>query len=776
MEKSSSLKDNSKAPKAEQPRVRFSDTVDKYQYKHPSESSLASTSATTSATTTSQATLSPKTITISSSTPDITQEDIKLLRSYLQRARKKMAENLTDLEYHGTDVPPERREIIMPPLSRTGGVPLAMIPKRAPEKYGFKLDLAMNEKWMARLLQANIRFPDSRIHFPIQNVDQRDRELHYTAQMTRVTIMFQEYTGNYQPVLDMASHWVTAFAQYQNREFPHLGQMGALNGGNFVQAKPFIQGKAKGKGKSTDFAPDTATGFWSNERVEYNRADFLATLYEECPSRKGKLQMAVAICLMTAFSPEEVAVIEDIEDLMTLSVDAMMGRSQLPGLSDSGYVRLQMMCDDLFRYLYLGFRRLHIQGPMYAYWDQMTDKDDWRRLNAYLLWRDKRNDMLAPTTGIDFKTMTVEEYRALEAIALEAKNKSEKENTNVATPDDKDILKKEYKKLEVILKILVEDYKKSGSFPPPSVAGGLPSPTPQPITPLSWKQASSKLLAAPGYEGQKNAGIETGDKGPMLIAPNNPNTPVTCTIFPRGSNDVTKSVHKDYFLEDQLFWAFLEWYDPGIHDYMLGRMLDTSNAFITSYDIGKGFKEMKVWLDQVSDDMPEPEEESALEPIDPNDASDSFTEDSTPKDPPASDFQFNNYLPHGVTEADIKYTPGGVTKYELKRSTYGVRARHMEAHLEQGSLPVPRPGKQWYPHEVTFTSHFGLAPPSPRLLKLHRAISMAASSSGAWAAGDAIIMAGADGYCKYCGTQQPHYCLPQFADLSMSEKKGRGKK
>ncbi|KAK6544676.1 hypothetical protein TWF694_001362 [Orbilia ellipsospora] len=681
--------------------------------------------------------------------------------------------NVTDLEYHGEEIIPERQEIIMPPLTKTGGVPPEMVPNRAPERYSFKLELHMNEKWMARLLQANIRFPGSSVHFPVQNVDQRDRELHFTAQMTRVTLMFQEYTENYQPVLDTAQHWITAFAQYQNREFPHLGQMGALNGGKFVQARPFIQGKAKSK--STDFVPGTAKGYWSNERIEYDRADFLATLFGECPSRKGKLQMAVVICLMTAFSPGKVTVIEDIEDLMNLSIETMMGRSQLPGLTDGGYARLQMMCDDLFRYLYLGFRRLHIQGPLHAYYIQMSNKDDWHRLDAYLAWRDQRSDMLAPTTGLEFKIITMQQFHALEAVALEAKNKLEKENTNAATSDDQQILKKEYQRLEVILKMLVENCMNSSSLPTPRLAAGLPSPKPQLSTPLSWKDSSSRLLDALPTGIQRYAGIATGDKGPMLIAPKNPNTPVVCTIFPRGSNDVTQTLHEDFFLEDQSFWALLEMYDPGIHDYMIGRMLDTSNAFITSYDIGKAFKEMKIWLDPISDDMPEPEEESPLETINSTGTPRSSTKTDTVETCTTGATGLNNVLPYGVTPANIQYSSGGVTTYELKRSTYAVRARHMEAHSEEGSLPVPRPGKQWYPHEITFTSHFGLAPPSPRLLELHRAISMAASNSGAWAAGDATILAGTDEYCKWCGIHQPHYCLPQFTDFSKSEK-GRSMK
>ncbi|RVD84069.1 uncharacterized protein DFL_005838 [Arthrobotrys flagrans] len=53
-----------------------------------------------------------------------------------------------------------------------------------------------------------------------------------------------------------------------------------------------------------DFISSYVRGVWTGEQAEYNRAAFLSKMFEEYPSTKGKVNMAVMICLMTIYGWE----------------------------------------------------------------------------------------------------------------------------------------------------------------------------------------------------------------------------------------------------------------------------------------------------------------------------------------------------------------------------------------------------------------------------------------------------------------------------------------
>ncbi|KAK6332315.1 hypothetical protein TWF696_003034 [Orbilia brochopaga] len=220
----------------------------------------------------------------------------------------------------------------------------------------------------------------------------------------------------------------------------------------------------------------------------------------------------------------------------------------------------------------------------------------------------------------------------------------------------------------------------------------------------------------------------------MSDGPANPNQLVCCVVFPRGQQDITTELDKDRPWVDQLFWFLAEWYSPGIHAHVSPIILSANNALSTTYAVATGIREMKVWLDEPSPSpLTVPDLSQIFEPV------------SHLASPAIS---------HKSSVTSIATIP------PPEAATYTVRAQHMEAHIVEGLHAVPEPGGEPYPHSIAFVARDGIPLPDPLLLRLHRAVSMAATCSGAWAAGDEVMAAEKPVWCRWCRVDFAHYCLP----------------
>ncbi|KAF3936058.1 hypothetical protein ABW20_dc0103052 [Dactylellina cionopaga] len=581
----------------------------------------------------------------------------------------------------------------------------------------YELTLPICPAWLQELVNSNIRFPFGRIHHPPE-VPADDKPANLFGKTIKVTLLADEaFAYDAESLIKLASQWLNEFERIQdNTHYTDVKWMNAFVPGDFTESKPIIYGP-KDKG---GFIPNQVKGYWTDEKVRYNRAKFLKIFFEECPSYHGKIIMAVTICLMTLSSPDSVTVIQTIDQLIKMSRESMNpNKPSVYFISDGAYARLHSISDDIFRHVYLRLRRLHEEGPLYKYSTSMKGANEWLNMSPEVFKRDNFVNALARKTPIQFKKMSLNDYRRRQRELHARSSASNKENFGVDGPGDK---KKGSQKTR-------NDRKKQ------SKAGGEPS---------AYSSQSSLNQPSPSSSSIRVPPIMMPDE------PSDPNHVVCCMIFPRGHQDITENLNEERYWEGQLFWYLMEWYYPGIHKYVAPLTFSPINAITTSYEMATGIREMKVWLDEVK--VEEGEEDTRGE-----DLSQIFQRVG----------QDDDEMPTRLTIFETASPlPSSSTGSSTGSSTYTVRAQHLESHLAEECYPVPTEGWDPYPHVITFVSRRCVPLPSPRLLGLHRAVSMAATHSGAWGAGDEVIKAERPEYCKWCRVEGAHYCLPGSMKLS----------
>ncbi|KAK6356153.1 hypothetical protein TWF718_000525 [Orbilia javanica] len=213
-----------------------------------------------------------------------------------------------------------------------------------------------------------------------------------------------------------------------------------------------------------------------------------------------------------------------------------------------------------------------------------------------------------------------------------------------------------------------------------------------------------------------------------------------CTIFPMGKVDITKELHDDYPHEDQLLWFLLTLYHPELHSTLTTHIATPQNAILTTPGITSAIHDLKLWLDPYIDS--DDEDESSQPPH---------------KNPQFEKIFKPNYKPQPPFPPPVSQTD----------ATYKVFCQCFESHIAEGCFPVPTYGWEMYPHLAYIKAREGIPLPSPEIISLHRAISIAATESGAWGAGDGIFAAEEKEWCPVCKTDKPHYCLfnsPEFPE------------
>ncbi|KAJ6259339.1 hypothetical protein Dda_6239 [Drechslerella dactyloides] len=565
------------------------------------------------------------------------------------------------------------------------------------DRFPLKFTFPICELWLEGLTNANIRFPRGSITHPLtpNPSDESAKSKDLFGKTIRLTVLADQNGARQAITLLAHAQWcLNEFEKAQNIYCPDLRRMSASVRGSFTQSVPVFEGPANKEG----FIPSHVHAFWTHERVKYNRAKFLRSFFDECPSWHGRLNLAVMFALMCSYT-EGTAVVKSMDDIMEMSEKA-----KKDGFSDGAFGRMNVVCDDIFRYFYMRFRRVHREGPLYKYKNTMKGVDQFLNLIGSVFERDDFVDVLARKTPIEFRKLSEEELLALReqekqgvnpeslSIAIE---ESEKENSNIFS-DSQGNFRKAIQKTRNFLQKL-----------------------------------------------HKNDTDEPSHAAPAALNPDEPADPnhvVCCIIFPRGQQDITEELDKAHPWEDQLFWFLTEWYCPGIHAHVSPITFLPANALSTAYAVAVGFRQMKVWLEEPAPaPLPVPDLSEIFKPVSRN-ASPALSRKSS------------------VTS--------GATVAPPESATYTVRAQHMEAHLADGLHAVPVPDGEPYPHPITFVAREDIPLPDPLLLRLHRAVSMAATCSGAWAAGDEVMEAEKPARCRWCKVDFPHYCLPSAMQLS----------
>ncbi|EPS43338.1 hypothetical protein H072_2603 [Dactylellina haptotyla CBS 200.50] len=582
--------------------------------------------------------------------------------------------NLEDPEaevFSGRPVPPTPR----PPT--TMGIEVA----NPLQEYYSKIQIPICEAWMEMIGQANVRFPAGQIS-TAPKAPEGSGLINLFGKGVLLTIMVPgSIEIATEKFIGCAEEWLLFFETSQYYYSKESREMSASKPGEFIPSRPFISGIPSGEPGRKEYIPESTKGYWSSERVKYNKAVFLTKLFENCPSSVGKLNMAATILLMTlsldrigvrpsrhgVTIPQTITIIENSDELYSLSCKSIRALQQAGALMEGSYTRLHKVCDDIFRHLYIGFRYLHSRSPLYYYTPEMRNLQAFRDLSEKVDIRDEHKNVLARNTPMLFQNPP-------------------QDTGSVPSSGDPRSLNKENLNFDDTFEI---DENQTHQEPITEEK----HPTPQ--------KSGTREPDVP-YIPYPPAGTPN--------APLDHNYLVCCTFFPHGYNNITENIEAGRNWEDQLFWYLVEWYSP-----------------------------------VPGSDLPDPVQEYPVE---------AFAQLST----------------KGKKETHTKSDPKS-SKPKVRGTEYTVSAQHLEAHIEDGYLPAHTPYGEPYPHSVRIIAQKGHPLPSPHLVKLHRAISIAATFSGAWGAGDAVMAASQKKYCKWCDTDTPHYCLPQYL-----KPRDRGKK
>ncbi|EWC45427.1 hypothetical protein DRE_00826 [Drechslerella stenobrocha 248] len=643
---------------------------------------------------------------------------------------------------------------------------IGLMTKRITKALAYEFTFPICESWLQRLANANVYFEVSCIKHPpqVDIMDEAAKSKDLFGRTIHITLASSNrFRSDVADILGFAEFCLDKFEDRQAEYCPNLDKMGALGPGYFTVSTPRFQGPQTVDG---EYIPQRLRGYWTPECVYYNRAKFLKTLYEECPSFHGRLNFATTLTLL-ALCPKNAntatTILQSVAD-----ISAVILQTKIPtkehGLSDNTFFNFNILADDIFRYFYLTLRRVHDDSPLYTYNPTASGASHFIDLIGKVFQRDEFVDVLARRTPIEFRQLSPDEIRARRAQEAKQSQARKKQKGKAVPEKENSVFNSAFDQMKAAWRERKE-YKKQSKATAAAADSDVVAQPPQNFGP-DFKLPGSNRARASARTSESSPLIP-----PILMAdePADPNHLVCCTIFPRGERDITQRLDKDRPWEDQLFWFFAEWYHPGIHAHFSPLSLAPENGISTCHAVATGIRNLKVWLD--GPDMPSVN-------INDQDYSSIFKPTGAPNaapDPYRSSHRCTAAAANATAAqlaaefAALCVSPAASSSSlapELPRAVYAVRAQHMEAHLEEGCYPRPVEGREPYPHVVSFVAHAGHGLPDPMLLKLHRAIAMAATFSGAWAAGDEVVAAERPAYCRWCKVDFAHYCLPGAMQFS----------